>query len=275
MSTQQLVKIADDEALRKMESALIIGDLSDLSPSERILYYQKLCQSLGLNPLTRPFRYITLQGRLTLYARKDATDQLRSLRGVSITGLEREMIGDIYAVTAHARIAREERTDSAIGAVSVAGLRGDELANAIMRAETKAKRRVTLSICGLGFLDETEVESIPPHERAEVPDELPPSSSFVAEEMDDDLFGEEPPSRQPAGFWDLPPAWQRRFWERLNQEAEGYYKHQKHAESALRQAGFTAVNRSNAAEALTALLKHAQERREQQPGEPETEGTDG
>jgi hypothetical protein len=29
-----------------------------------------------------------------------------------------------------------------------------------MKAETKAKRRVTLSICGLGFLDETEVETL-------------------------------------------------------------------------------------------------------------------
>jgi len=36
-----------------------------------------------------------------------------------------------------------------------------EVANAIMKAITKAKRRVTLSICGLGMLDETEVESLP------------------------------------------------------------------------------------------------------------------
>jgi hypothetical protein len=35
------------------------------------------------------------------------------------------------------------------------------MANALMKAETKAKRRVTLSICGLGMLDESEVESIP------------------------------------------------------------------------------------------------------------------
>jgi hypothetical protein len=34
------------------------------------------------------------------------------------------------------------------------------LANALMKAETKAKRRATLSICGLGMLDETEVEDI-------------------------------------------------------------------------------------------------------------------
>ena len=30
-----------------------------------------------------------------------------------------------------------------------------------MKAETKAKRRVTLSICGMGWLDESEIESIP------------------------------------------------------------------------------------------------------------------
>jgi hypothetical protein len=45
--------------------------------------------------------------------------------------------------------------------VTVGGLKGESKANAMMKAETKAKRRVTLSICGLGMLDETEVETIP------------------------------------------------------------------------------------------------------------------
>jgi hypothetical protein len=53
------------------------------------------------------------------------------------------------------------RTDEATGAVSLAGLSGTNLANSLMRAETKAKRRVTLSICGLGWLDESEVDSVP------------------------------------------------------------------------------------------------------------------
>jgi len=30
-----------------------------------------------------------------------------------------------------------------------------------MKAVTKAKRRLTLSLCGLGWLDETEIETIP------------------------------------------------------------------------------------------------------------------
>ena len=40
-------------------------------------------------------------------------------------------------------------------------LKGDALANALMKCETKAKRRVTLSIAGLGWLDEIELATIP------------------------------------------------------------------------------------------------------------------
>ncbi len=116
-----------------------------------------MCQSVGLNPLTKPFEYITLNGKMVLYARKDATDQLRDTRKVSITRLERERIDGVYVVTAYAQ-ALDGRTDSSMGAVNIEGLKGDSLANALMKAETKAKRRVTLSICGLGMLDETETE---------------------------------------------------------------------------------------------------------------------
>jgi hypothetical protein len=48
-----------------------------------------------------------------------------------------------------------------MGATSIKGLAGDNLVNAKLKAITKAKRRLTLSICGLGFLDETEIETIP------------------------------------------------------------------------------------------------------------------
>ncbi len=53
------------------------------------------------------------------------------------------------------------RTDESIGAVPIDTLKGESRANAMMKAETKAKRRVTLSISGLGMLDESELESIP------------------------------------------------------------------------------------------------------------------
>jgi hypothetical protein len=61
-----------------------------------------------------------------------------------------------------------------MGAVAIAGLKGEALANALMKAETKAKRRVTLSISGLGMLDETEAEDLPGAQRVALPDYTPP-----------------------------------------------------------------------------------------------------
>lgn len=142
------------------EKVLVGGDLSKLNSQERLLYVTRLCESLGLNPTTRPFEYITLQGKLTLYARKDATEQLRKLHNVSIELVRRERIEDVYVVEARGSMPNG-RFDTSIGAVTINGLAGDALANALMKAETKAKRRVTLSICGLGMLDENEVETIP------------------------------------------------------------------------------------------------------------------
>lgn len=143
-----------------VEQVLLAGDLAKLSAPQRISYYHAVCQSVGLNPLTKPFDYITLSGKLTLYAKKDATDQLRKIHGVSITKLETSAYGDVYIITAYAQDATG-RTDAATGAVPIGTLKGDALANALMKTETKAKRRVTLSICGLGMLDETELETIP------------------------------------------------------------------------------------------------------------------
>ncbi len=143
-----------------IERVVIQGDLSKLSPEERVNYYRLVCESVGLNPLTKPFEYITLNGKLTLYARKDATDQLRQIHCVSVTIASREITEGCYVVTARASFPNG-RADESIGAVTVENLKGENRANAMMKAETKAKRRVTLSICGLGMLDETEIETIP------------------------------------------------------------------------------------------------------------------
>lgn len=148
-----------------LEKALIVGDLASLSATDRILYYKSLCNSLGLNPLTKPFEYMVLRGKngqakLTLYAKRDCADQLRKINGVSISISSREIVGDSYIVTAKATD-KTGRTDEDTGVVTISNLKGDAFSNALMIAETKAKRRVTLSICGLGFLDETETSSIP------------------------------------------------------------------------------------------------------------------
>ncbi len=153
---------------------LILGDLSSLTPSDRIDYYNRVCRSLALNPLTMPFSYILFResdggpAKLSLYANKSCTEQLRKIHGVSIIPpLRRSKTEDIVTVEADVRD-KTGRTDSASGSVPLfkykdgnrIELSGKELCNAEMKCETKAKRRATLSICGLAFLDESELDTM-------------------------------------------------------------------------------------------------------------------
>jgi hypothetical protein len=163
--TTDIAPIRDESAI--LERVIALGDLSKLDPNERITYYRAVCESVGLNPLTKPLDYITLNGKLTLYANKGATDQIRRNRGVSIDRVEREVVEGIYVVTVYGHDG-SGRVDSDMGTVPIRGLSGDNLANAMLKALTKAKRRLTLSLCGLGMLDELEVATIPSAQRVDV-----------------------------------------------------------------------------------------------------------
>ena len=156
MSDEQgLITVDRDSIIAKL---VLKGDVSGLRPREKVAYYMDFCKAIGLNPVTRPFEYIVMKGKEVLYATKSATDQLRKRDGISITDSTTNQVGDIYMVTVKASNA-QGRTDVSTGALNVKDLFGDDLANALMKCETKAKRRVTLSICGLGMMDETEIET--------------------------------------------------------------------------------------------------------------------
>src|SRR5688500_266550 len=61
-----------------MAAAIVVrGDLTGLNEGQLKAYYIELCHSLGLNPLTRPFSLLTLNGKKMLYANRDCSDQLR------------------------------------------------------------------------------------------------------------------------------------------------------------------------------------------------------
>lgn len=162
---------------KSMEKVLLVGDLAELSNEERTQYFLSLCKSLGLNPATKPFTWIVLNGKLTLYATRNCTDQLRAIHRVNVTITERGALNvagvqlpDVYVVKSHAALP-DGRTDESIGAVSIRGLVGEDLANSIMKCETKAKRRVTLSICGLSFIDESELDTVR-YERPQLSEEV-------------------------------------------------------------------------------------------------------
>jgi len=124
---------------------------------------------MGLDPFTKPFDILRLNGREVLYCTRSGTQQLNKLHQVSHLITSRELIEavGVYQVTSKASLPDGRCTES-IGAVNIAGLKGEAYANAIMKAETKAKRRATLDLLGLGVLDESEAESIPNAEPASI-----------------------------------------------------------------------------------------------------------
>src|SRR5215510_5250631 len=131
-----MAEIATLPPAKTLEKLLIDGDLSALNAQERLDYYAKVCDSLGLNPLTKPFAYIKLNGKLVLYALRDCTEQLRKIHGISVTGMTMQTINEVYVVSAEFRD-KHGRLDQATGAVPIKGLSGENLANAYMKAETK------------------------------------------------------------------------------------------------------------------------------------------
>lgn len=161
------------------ESLALKGDISALSPQEKTRYYATLCERLGLDPYTQPFTPLRLNGKEILYASRAATDQLARIHGVTRRVVSRERLEDVYVVTVQASLPNG-RTEDAIGAVPLGGLKGEALANALMKAETKAKRRATLAILGLGMLDESELETIPKTAMAPVPPSTFPPAQVEA-----------------------------------------------------------------------------------------------
>lgn len=164
---------ASAEALQKL---MLNGDLSMLSMQQRAEYLFHYAVSKGLDPASKPFDLIVLNNKLTLYANRSASDQIRKRDGITT---ERQYFGplrsgfdvsgaQLYDHTVweveYKLTDRHNRVEISTGCVGVEGMKGDAKGNAIMKADTKAKRRGTLSMGGLGIADESEVESFAPRQ---------------------------------------------------------------------------------------------------------------
>jgi len=143
----------------KILELLSTGNLDQFSPKEKVEYLARICESTGLNPLTRPFEWLRLNGKTVLYASKGCADQLRKINNISIKVTEKKIEDGVLFITVEGTD-KHGRTDTDLGALPVGALKGDQLANAVMKCLTKAKRRLTLSMCGLGIMDETEFDTL-------------------------------------------------------------------------------------------------------------------
>lgn len=174
--SEEIVKAEGGNGIQAAEEAAAVDallrmELTRLTPVQRASYCWHFAVRLGLDPTTKPFDIISAGGRTFLYANRGAAEQIRKKERISLEIVERGLLqlGDKTDATCYVVRVRattpDGRSDESLGAVNVAGLMGESLANAVMKCETKAKRRATYSIFGLGGVpDESELGGM----RAEV-----------------------------------------------------------------------------------------------------------
>lgn len=140
-----------------IEKVILKGDLNGLTAIERVQFNFALCRSLGLNPLTHPIDYLEAEGKLTVYVNSVGIAQLRAKYKISTSIMRSQKDEEFVYTTARAtdRSGRFEESTAIVPLTDNYGkaLMGKNKANAIMKAETKAKRRSTLALCGIPWAD--------------------------------------------------------------------------------------------------------------------------
>ena len=150
----------DDAAIAMQRVSAAGRDTKALTHEERVATLSALSKALGLNPLTNPVQFLSLSGREVLYVTKQATDQIAArlrLNRETVAGPEVRDFGGTKLVFCQVKVTAPDGRSE----VSTATLPFTDPVNVLMKCETKAKRRATLSLAGLGLLTEEEMETIP------------------------------------------------------------------------------------------------------------------
>lgn len=137
-------------------------DLESLTEEQRQEYLKAVCKHLGVPDnlnLVALARQDDGEGpsRLIAYAKRGATENVRNSLEINITSLTSQLIGGSIVFTATGTSKKTGRQEISTGSKYIEGATGKFLDDAIMTAQTRALRRLTLQFVGAGVLDESEI----------------------------------------------------------------------------------------------------------------------
>lgn len=147
--TPEAIEKVEPLDVKIAEQLITSGNLQGLNAEQRIAYYKYVCDRSGLDYTAQPFEYIIFNKRVVLYAKKGCAEQLRRKHGISVIDTRVEQMNGMFVCTCTVQN-DTGRTETDVGAVLVSSAPDID----IMKAVTKAKRRATLGICGLGSIEE-------------------------------------------------------------------------------------------------------------------------
>ena len=133
--------------------ALMRHDLRGLTKEEIAELVTDMAIRMGVDPSLAPIDIIpTREGKLVPYVNARGAAELRKRHGISVTDLETKKDGpDVVVLIAHVRDL-DGKTETGVGACEYDSARPATIARAWMVAETRAKRRATMSAVGI-FLE--------------------------------------------------------------------------------------------------------------------------
>ena len=184
--------IARYEAEPAVVEQLIRGDVSSVPRESLLRYIFTFCERVGISPLAVPFSLMKTQRGMQLFANRNFYDAVASKYSVS-----RECVGEGFFegtklyYTRYRATTPDGRVTEDMALVDTTGLNGNDLANAIMKAHTKGRNRVTRAHLGFPFPDETEAETVPGASVVSI--EEVPSASNGEPQQDEALPNPEPP----------------------------------------------------------------------------------
>lgn len=145
-------------AAEAVDALVVHNDLSKLSPLQRVSYHAMICARHHLDPYAKPFDFLMLDGKLTMYPNKRCAEMLRYNHQISVKKVREERVGDLWCVEVEGR-RPSGQVDFATKYVplytvdrdgSKRTLAGNKLSDAMAKCETGAKRRLTFSMVALG-----------------------------------------------------------------------------------------------------------------------------
>lgn len=176
-----------DADIETMHALMTAGDLSGLTKEQQAIAYLEACRDLGLNWRTKPFIIAKVgNGPATLYPTVEGIEQLAAIHHVDTHVDGETMLEGIYSVRVRA-VLPNGRGATKTGKMFVKGMNGQALANAMMKAESKAYRRAVRAVVSLNSYRPTDPTAKPIFE--------PPEPAIVAEAV---ALVIEPPQEEPA-----------------------------------------------------------------------------
>ncbi len=161
--------------------AALGGNLKSLTAEQKAEYIAAITKNAGLSDSSL-FKIIEFDGREVLYADKGVAEMLRSTRGLSFTEPNIVLNGALMLITIG--ITDGKRTEYDLGSISIDETNRNHAAMVCM---TKAKRRATLSFCGLGMIDNEKKIFFPDYDTMDAKQLFDGVNDYITSNYDCDI----------------------------------------------------------------------------------------